>query len=237
MRFQFIGRGAALNPLEGNNAVMYQEDGNLLLVDMGENVFTRLVELDVLSKAETIYVVLTHTHSDHSGSLGSLIHYCYVKLKKQIHLVLKDDLGYMGDVNSLLKAFQVSEHMLVRTTPEELAQAFDGFSALEYIPTRHVDELSCYALCFTTPEGMVLYTGDSRDLDMLRRLYQAGNLAAVYTDTHNDNRPISVHMPLDGLKEVFPPEFRSKVTCMHFGNQETIDLAREAGFSIAERIR
>ena len=36
MRFQFIGRGAALNPLEGNNAVMYQEDGNLLLVDMGE---------------------------------------------------------------------------------------------------------------------------------------------------------------------------------------------------------
>ena len=237
MKLQFIGRGAALNPLEGNNAALYEENGNLLLIDMGENVFTRLVALNVLPKAKNIYVVLTHTHSDHIGSLGSLIHYCFVKLNQRIQLVMDEEVEYRESVEQILAAFQVLPKMIERITSRQLAEAFSGFSALRFVPTRHVDELKSYGLAFDTPEGLVYYTGDSRDVELLEKLYRQGNLAAVYTDTHNDNRPTSVHMPLDRLKEVFPVEFRGRVTCMHFGNSETIELAREAGFSIAENMK
>ena len=71
MELKFLGRGAAFNPKEGNNSAYFIENNQLFLIDCGENIFERLVENGLLESVESINLMITHTHSDHVGSLGS----------------------------------------------------------------------------------------------------------------------------------------------------------------------
>ena len=72
---KFIGTGSAFNPKLGNTSAYYKENGNLLLIDCGESVFGRILELNLLEDVENVYIAITHTHGDHVGSLGSLVLY------------------------------------------------------------------------------------------------------------------------------------------------------------------
>lgn len=235
MRFQFIGRGAALNPKEGSNSVFYREGNSILIIDAGESTFSRLIEYGLLEGIDRIDVITTHTHSDHIGSLGSLIHYGWVRMQHlQTNIVIDSTVEYADNLAMILNAYGVYDEMFRYITPAELCKHYEGFSKLEFVPTDHAPTLKCYGIRFTTPDGTVYFTGDSRDAELLADLYAEGSIDMIYTDTHNDNHPISVHMPLEKLIQIFPPEFRHKVCCMHFGNDATIEAARDAGFTIAE---
>lgn len=73
----FIGRGSAFNTKEGNNSTFIKNENHLLLVDCGSDVFSRIMELNLLQNVEEIDVIITHLHPDHFGSLGDLIFYSY----------------------------------------------------------------------------------------------------------------------------------------------------------------
>ena len=77
MDLQFLGRGAAFNPKEGNNSAYVIENNQLFLIDCGESIFERIMENGLLDKIDGINVMITHTHSDHVGSLGTLTMYSY----------------------------------------------------------------------------------------------------------------------------------------------------------------
>lgn len=72
MDLQFLGRGASFNPKEGNNSAYFIENRQLFLIDCGESIFERLVENGLLEDVDAINLMITHTHSDHVGSLGTL---------------------------------------------------------------------------------------------------------------------------------------------------------------------
>ena len=42
MKLNFLGRGAAFNPKEGNTAAFIKEGDRLLLIDCGESVFRQI---------------------------------------------------------------------------------------------------------------------------------------------------------------------------------------------------
>ena len=73
MELKFLGRGAAFYPVLGNTSAYDICDNNLFLIDCGETIFKKLFEKDIFNKINNIYIFITHTHSDHIGSLSSLI--------------------------------------------------------------------------------------------------------------------------------------------------------------------
>ena len=96
MELLFLGRGAAFNPSEGNNSAYFIDNNQLFLIDCGESVFSSLMENNLLDKSMKINLMITHTHSDHIGSLGSLVMYSYYVLHKPINIILPENAKYLG---------------------------------------------------------------------------------------------------------------------------------------------
>ena len=78
MKLHFFGCGSAFNPAMGNTSAWFEMDGCLFLVDCGETVYELLMKRSDLREYRQIYVLLTHLHADHVGSLGFLISYNYL---------------------------------------------------------------------------------------------------------------------------------------------------------------
>ena len=74
---KFIGTGSAFNQDLGNTSAYIKDGETLLLIDCGETVFQRIKEIKLLDDVKKVYIVITHNHSDHIGSLGSLVEYLY----------------------------------------------------------------------------------------------------------------------------------------------------------------
>ena len=87
MKLHFFGCGSAFNPAMGNTSAWFEMDGCLFLVDCGETVYELLMKRSNLREYRQIYVLLTHLHADHVGSLGSLISYNYCILGRKICVI------------------------------------------------------------------------------------------------------------------------------------------------------
>lgn len=84
---KFLGRGSMFNVKEGNTSAFWKDvtGRHMILIDCGCTVFSRIEKLKLLNGVEDLSILITHTHSDHIGSLSDLIHYCrYVKPHIQV---------------------------------------------------------------------------------------------------------------------------------------------------------
>ena len=71
----FLGLGSAFNTDLGNTSAYIKKNTSLLLIDCGSTVFSKLHRIGLLDGVSDIYVIITHTHADHIGSLSDLIFY------------------------------------------------------------------------------------------------------------------------------------------------------------------
>ena len=77
----FIGMGSAFNTELGNTSAFVKKNDSLILIDCGGTVFHKLQKLNMLDGLKNLYILITHTHPDHVGSLGDVIFYSYYILK------------------------------------------------------------------------------------------------------------------------------------------------------------
>ena len=101
MELTFLGRGAAFNAEEGNTSAYFIEDNKLFLIDCGESVFATLKKRGLL-EVEEIYVLISHLHCDHCGSLGTLGLYCKYVLNKKLQFVIPHHEEYKNQLKMLL---------------------------------------------------------------------------------------------------------------------------------------
>ena len=87
MELNFTGKGSAFYPPFKNTGAYMLSGKALYLIDCGETMFDVLYHRLDLASIEDVYVILTHMHADHVGSLGTLISYFYCLFNKAIHVV------------------------------------------------------------------------------------------------------------------------------------------------------
>ena len=75
MNLSFLGKGAAFYPAFGNTNAFFEKDGDLFFLDFGESAFEKAVRLLDMASYRHVYVLITHLHADHVGSLASLLSY------------------------------------------------------------------------------------------------------------------------------------------------------------------
>ena len=208
MKLHFFGCGSAFNPAMGNTSAWFEMDGCLFLVDCGETVYELLMKRSNLREYRQIYVLLTHLHADHVGSLGSLISYNYCILGRKICVIHP------------------------RATVVELLRLM-GIKA-EPVPVEHADNMDCFGYILEAEGMRIYYSGDSARMpERIAGMLKDGKLDAVYHDTSLHNPPSPSHCYVGVLEETVPQQLRHKVYCMHLDG-ECRDMLESRGFRVAE---
>ena len=87
MKIQVLGVGGAFAPKLGKSSFILWDDKKTsgTLVDCGFSVFATLEAHNVIDKIDTVFI--THLHSDHAGSLDTLLQYRRHKLRKKTRVL------------------------------------------------------------------------------------------------------------------------------------------------------
>ncbi len=234
MELIFLGRGAAFNPKEKNTSAYFIEDNKLFLIDCGETVFKSIIENNILEGINEIELMLTHTHSDHIGSLGSLIMYCYYEAKIKVNIITCENAKYLSNIKAILDNMGCSRESYEIVREEEYDDKYKDFKKIRFIETTHTDKLNCYSIIFETTKGIVYYSGDSNNYNFIKELIEKNEeIDKLYIDTTSDDSSHN-HIFVGILDHEIPYEVKNKIYCMHINNNECIELAKSLGFNIVE---
>lgn len=234
MELKFLGRGSGFNPKEGNTSAYFIEDNELFLIDCGSTVFWKIIRMNLLENIEKINVFITHTHTDHIGSLGTLIEYAYFAMNKKVNLILEDGTKHIENIRHILNFSGINREMYNIVYTKKVTSKYKTFYQPLYIETSHVKNLSTYSLLFLTKDGVVFYSGDINNIGYLEYLLSINiNFDKIYIETTlNNSNP--VHLPLSELIRVIPQDIKDKVYCMHLESDECIEMALSQGFNVVK---
>jgi len=238
MKLKFIGTGSAFNTKLGNTSAYIKENNTLLLLDCGELTFDRILSLNLLSDVNEVHIVVTHTHPDHIGSLGSFIFYCYFikKIKPTFH-------SADNDFIELLEIMGVTEdHCEFDNCAFDPSVMIDSLDlGLYFLENNHVKELMTFGLLLVKNpseeehEYIIYYSGDSCDIeDNILDGFKEGKINYLYQDTCKADYNGNVHLSLRRLTELIPEELRNKIYCMHLDSGFDRNEAEELGFNVVE---
>ena len=232
MKLTFTGRGAAFNPKEGNNSAYFIENNQLFLIDCGESVFEKLMTIGVLDNVDSINIMITHTHSDHIGSIGSLVMYAYYVRHFSANIILPKEAKYLENIKGILFGFGCSNDMFNFIYEDNYDNKLTAFNKVRFVETDHCDTLKCYSIVFYTDDGIVFYSGDTREFGPLKFIIDSNEeIDKIYIDTNISGNGTG-HLGVDDLHNFIPNNLIDKVYCMHVNNDECIQRALNYGFNI-----
>ncbi|BCZ46753.1 hypothetical protein psyc5s11_28200 [Clostridium gelidum] len=232
-KLEFLGRGSGYNVTEGNTCAFIKKDDNLLLIDCGESVFEKIVKLDLINGIKNVHVLITHMHSDHIGSLGSFVGYCYWKSKIKTNIYFNEK-EKIGEFLKLTGAIERESFILHNSNNKRIYELNLTFNASL---TKHAKTVNTYSFLLKFDYGNdIFYSGDTYEtnFDVIPYLKE-GNL--IYHDTCLNDSEGNVHTSLRVLSEKIPYEYRKQVYCIHIDGENFIEKANAQGFNVVNIIK
>lgn len=233
---KFIGSGSAFNTKLGNNSAFIKKDKELLLFDCGSSIFERIIHNTLLDGIEKLYILITHLHPDHVGSLGDLIFYTYYK-KNFKAIVIYPDYSkiktYLGTFGICSQLESEKEHFY--TFSYHWEQVIPDLQIQSHLIS-HKREIQSYCyLLIPKGEPAIYYSGDGYVIDnsILKQLSE-GSISALYQDTSGIDYEGNPHLSITKLASLIPVEFRNKVWCMHLDEYFSIEDAKALGFNVVK---
>lgn len=221
LKLHFLGRGAAFYPSFRNTNAFFEKGKDLFFLDFGESSFAQVVASLPLKDYENIYVLLTHLHADHSGSLASMTSYLYFVLHKKLIIVHPEE-----TVCRLLALQGVGPecYQYLPRLPEST-----GVQAVP-VPVQHAKDIHAFGYLLTSEEETLYYSGDAAQLPpAVLEDFLSGKIARLYHDTAS--HPSSSHCYYERLVQAIPPQLRSRVSCMHL-DCDMVDQLKQLGFDV-----
>lgn len=242
---KFLGTGSAFNIKRGNTAAYMEMAGELFLFDAGEDVFQKLIKLNLFEKKARVNIFITHLHSDHVGSLGTIISYLYFKVFQQD----------MSNICIYFPSESISDYLYLQGIPKEWYNLYVNKWDELFIPglrhqpeyvfhdTSHTNQLDYNGSCNTfsiefmlQDEFCIFYSGDTNCFH--QNLTNIHNYDYIYHEVTSSNE-IPVHFSYDKLLEAtknFTKEEKGRIYLMHL--EEDFDEARAIrdGFHIATNL-
>lgn len=152
---QFVGTGGAFDVEQGNSAALITFKGKKILLDCGHSVYPRLRQKGLAGAMD--YILLTHLHDDHVGSLSTLIfHQKYAEHKRAKILHPTADFG------DLLFAFLAHSQQKPAEYSDFLPLWQFSGGGISYIDTTgmHAANMPTFAYLFEDEEEILCYSGD-----------------------------------------------------------------------------
>lgn len=220
MKLKPLGFGSAFNSQEyGNNSWYFVMRNRVFIIDCGSTAFNSFKEKK-LDKYDSVNVIITHLHTDHIGSLGTLIEYLFYVKGLKTNIIT--DIHLRKDLRTLLSISGIEETMynLVTNTYEN-KEVYHLDVGITFLETSHVPQLQSYSLLidFWDTQKRIYYSGDANDLPNPLKIFNKPELSVdhVYIDYSINGSPVhlSNEQPLKQLAEWFSD---STIHLMHLDN-------------------
>jgi len=158
MKIKFLGTGGAFDFEKGNASAVVQLKDKKILIDCGFSTLGELVEKNVAKDID--YILLTHLHGDHVGSLPTLLPYFQYKLGKAVPKIIIPNQKFQTEVFSFLTGTYENERA-------NFAPITD-FPEIGWIDTTnmHKPGMTSFAYYFTDGEELIYYSGDIGNADV-----------------------------------------------------------------------
>ncbi len=223
----FLGRGSAF--ANEHNCAYFTVGKDLVLLDCPMSAFFKLKKRD-LSVYENIYILVTHTHGDHSGGVAMLVDYCFFVSHVKVTVVAPSDEVYADLLYLLSKIEGCDDSWYTLVKVSELKKDW----LVQAIPTSHTQELDgkCFGYQLKVGEKNVIYTGDTSTLTPFAKYLDSGSV--LYTEVSSVNSP--VHLFADNIKETITGFTAQgiEVYLMHIDNEEKIEnIMKGSGAKLA----
>lgn len=230
----FLGTGGAFNTSLGNTSAYFKADKTLFLIDCGNSVYNALIERNILNQIEDVVVLITHSHSDHIGSLADLIFYGYFVKGEAKHSRVTVISPKDTNVTDILRLMGVDDsyynYIDLKSKTHLGTKGLDLY--VEPIKVSHSPFLECYAYFIEHNGRIIYYSGDSVEIPQkaLSLLY-SGELHKLYQDVSSLHYEGRIHLSFKDLSEIIGKN-RNKVYCMHLDEGFDRQKALKMGFNI-----
>ncbi len=223
---KFLGKGGAFDTDFGNTSAFYKDDKKVILFDCGEDVFRKIVKTKLLENIKTLYLFITHTHSDHVGSLPTLIGYLNVVLNKKVKLkIVYPEPERLGN---LLELMNVKKNQISIYTCGEIIKEIPCFE----LQQQHVD--GSYGYIIKLNNKTIYYSGDTSVINtQALNMLQIGEIDYFYHEVSLFKN--TYHTSVDELNRTISKEYRENVYCMHL-DKETESKIKQLGFNAVETV-
>lgn len=229
---KFLGRGSAFNTKIGNTSAYIKKDNSLLLIDCGSETFSRLKSRQFLiNDIKKSYVLITHLHPDHVGSLGDYIFYNYF-INNIVTCIIYPEPNIIIDF-LLLQGVNKEAFYVLNKLPNQTFKIFDLGIIINYRDVKHSQLINSYGYFISDENDSIFYSGDTNELN--EEAYEKlliGNISKIYQDTCMADYPGNVHMNIDHMNELllnFPK--KQNIYCMHFDDDKLIKKIKLYGFN------
>ena len=222
----FIGIGDAFSPNYGNCSAFYKNDKFLLLIDCGENIFEKIIKLNLLNNVNKVYIIITHFHTDHIGSLGSLLFYLDKIGISDTTIVYPN----LNRLNVLLDIFGVTKCNYKTVTPNEV----NDFKIKCY--NQEHSFMESFGYLFYIENNSIYFSGDTKCIrdEIVKKLLNK-DIDFFYQDVRLDSN--SYHISLEELNKIIPFECRNLVNCMHLNEFNDNSILISNGYKIVKKYR
>lgn len=241
MELKFNGIGSCFNPEFGNTSACLPLGDMAFLFDCGESAFGGIVKNSLLSGFKKINIFITHSHSDHCGSLSSLLFYCYYVLKVKPTVFAPASVFQILDLQGTFKE-AYNEDVLIRGKKYNFLTSLAGPNGLTSVcvyphQVKHAKNLECFGFFVTDSLGdSFYYSGDSKEIgEPLLTLFKKKQIRKIYQDCSWVEYPDSLHMSYKRMCEIFPDrEDRRRITLMHLETGTDFDKMVKDGWNLPQ---
>ena len=229
---QFTGIGSAHCPDLGCCCAHFFSGENLILLDCGEDTFAALARNQILDRARgEIYCLVTHTHSDHVGSLATLCLYCASHYNKRVHVCFPTE-----TVRTLLAIMGALPSEIDYETRFPIR--IDDHTVISAVPTVHVPWMECFGYQIAVKNESLYYSGDASSIpEKILSAFRKNQVGTIYQDVSVSTEPEGPHLKLMHLCQIIPDRAeRSRIFVMHFDHADYQQQLNGTGFTAVKRI-
>ncbi|MBR1555092.1 MAG: GNAT family N-acetyltransferase [Oscillospiraceae bacterium] len=212
----FAGRGSAF--AEEHNSAFFIRNQELVLLDCPISAFQKYKTLD-FRHIRHIYILVTHTHGDHAGGIGSMIQYAWFVLNHLPVTVVAPSETVKNDLNTLLMQIEgCKDFWFELTTAKQLLKDW----LIEAIPTEHALTLKekCFGYYLHLDGRNIIYTGDTAILRPFLPYLKKGSI--LYTECSYYWSDVHLHLPQILPDLLALTEKGIRVYLMHLDNEKEI---------------
>ncbi|MBD5144230.1 MAG: MBL fold metallo-hydrolase [Ruminococcus sp.] len=184
----FLGRGSAFT--NAHNCAYFVNNNDLILLDCPASAFENIKKLH-LEKFHHIYILVTHTHGDHIGGVGTMLQYAYFVLQNPLTVVAPSR-AVLEDLSLLLYQIEGCEkNWFYLITADNLEKSW----LMCAIPTQHVEPLKnkCFGYALYVNHHKIIYTGDTATLMPYVPYLQQGTI--LYTECSVFQSNVHLYLP------------------------------------------
>ena len=184
----FLGRGSAFT--NAHNCAYFVNNNDLILLDCPASAFENIKKLH-LENFRHIYILVTHTHGDHIGGIGTMLQYAYFVLQEPLTVVAPSK-AVLEDLSLLLYQIEGCEknwfHLI-------MADNLEKSWLICAIPTQHAEPLKnkCFGYALCVNHHKIIYTGDTATLMPYLPYLQQG--AILYTECSVFQSNVHLYLP------------------------------------------